>query len=79
MAPQYNSIRTPDGMRWTISYHASKRMSLYSIAYADVVDLIYNGASEFAKTAPDVYKVFNKRYEMVANIKNGRIITVYKL
>lgn len=78
MAPKYDSIRTPDGMRWTISYHASKRMDLYSIPYEVVVDLIYNGASVYAKTAKNVYKIFNKNYEMVANVENGRIITIYK-
>lgn len=77
MTHRHDSISTPDGKRWYITYHASKRMQLYSITYEEVVDLLYHGASQYAKTDPHVYKVYNKRIELVTNIETGRIITVY--
>lgn len=53
-------------------------MDLYKILHNDVAALIHYGASVYAGTAKDVFKVFDKRLEMVVNVRTGRIITVYR-
>jgi hypothetical protein len=73
-----SNIQTPDGKRWYFSHHAKQRMKLYGISYEEAVDLLMNGAAYHAQTAKDVYKVYNKRLEMVVNNELERIITIYK-
>lgn len=77
MPLQLSHIKTPDGKRWYFSHHAKHRMKMYKIEYDDAVDLLMYGGARKAETCPDVYKVFNKRFEMVVNNKLGRIITIY--
>ena len=75
---QVSTIQTPDGKRWYFSHHAKCRLRLYDIAFDEAVELLMKGDVAYAHTGAHVYKVYNKRIEMVINNKLGRIITIYK-
>jgi len=75
---QLATIRTPDGKRWYFSYHAKQRLRFYDISFDEAVELLMTGGVEYAHTGAHVYKVYNKRIEMVINNELGRIITIYK-
>ena len=76
--PKISHIETPDGRKWYFSYHAKQRMNLYGLSMKEAEEVLLYGGAEYAYTASNVFKVFNKRIEMVINNKLGRIITIYK-
>lgn len=74
---EQSNIETPDGQRWYFTYHAKQRMMLYRLSYDEAKELLFHGSAEYAYTDPNVYKVYNKRVEMVVNVKLNKIITIY--
>ena len=74
---EFSHIETPDGDRWYLTYHAKQRMKLYGLSFEEVKELLHTGGAEYAYTDPNMHKVYNKRLEIVVNVKLNKIITIY--